>query len=221
MDSAGGLPDAVLLPIRLNTAALGGEDTPPLLRGLARTPVRRVADTTPAGPAGAALRDRIAGLSPHDREALLLDLVRTEAAKLLGHPGPAAVEPERAFNELGFDSLAAVDFRNRLTLTTGLRMPATLIFDQPSPVALARHLGTELVPDEAGTAGADDRIREALRSIPLGRLRDAGLLGSLLELAGVAGDRTTGADEIDDMNTDELISRAFEAVEFDAATREM
>ncbi|MCT2585127.1 type I polyketide synthase [Actinophytocola gossypii] len=232
LDTAGGLPDAVLLPIRLDQDALGGEDTPPLLRGLARTPVRRVADTTPAGPAGGGaggkLRDRLAELPPHDREPLLLDLVRTEAAKLLGHAGPAAVEPERAFNELGFDSLAAVGFRNKLTLLTGLTLPATLIFDYPNALVLARHLLAELVPDQAdgGTgeqaADTDERIRAALSSIPLARLRDAGLLHSLLDLAGITAEPTpdpaTDDSSIDDMDTEKLISRAFE---LDDATREM
>jgi acyl transferase domain-containing protein/acyl carrier protein len=213
MDTASELPDAVLLPIRLDVTALGGEDTPALLRGLDRTPSRRVADTTPAGPPGGVLRERLAGLSAHDRDALLLGLVRTEAAKLLGHAGPEAVEPERAFNELGFDSLAAVSLRNKLTVHTGLRLPATLLFDYPNAVVLAAHLGVELAP-EAAEPDAEVRIRAALRSIPLGRLRDAGLLDSLLGLAGLAADELEDTS-IDDMDTDKLISMAFEAVDLD------
>ncbi|MFC0599784.1 type I polyketide synthase [Streptomyces palmae] len=98
-------------------------------------------------------RDRLAGLSPAERHGELLDFVRTEVAVQLGHADPSTVEPDRPFRELGFDSLAAVGFRNRVTETTGLRLATTVVFDHPTAQALAEHLHQELFggPETTGT----------------------------------------------------------------------
>src|SRR5205823_4253153 len=116
----------------------GGGDVPELFRGLVRGPSRRAAAAATSGEP--ALRQRLAGLSQDERVAMLLDLVRSTAAAILGHPGPEAIEPDHAFNELGFDSLSAVEFRNGLSEAIGLRLPATLVFDYPTPLALAGFL---------------------------------------------------------------------------------
>ncbi|MER5363508.1 SDR family NAD(P)-dependent oxidoreductase, partial [Streptomyces sp. NPDC002785] len=94
-----------------------------------------------------------AAATEEDREALALDFVRTQVAVVLGHPGPESVEPGRAFRDLGFDSLTAVEIRNLLGSLTGLRLPATIIFDYPTPLVLAEFLQDELVGSRPVVAG--------------------------------------------------------------------
>ncbi|WP_255541347.1 acyl carrier protein, partial [Micromonospora sp. 4G55] len=121
--------------------------------------------------------------------------------------------PDRAFQELGFDSLSAVEFRNQLNTATGLRLPATLVFDHPNARVLAAELVTALAPAPADGL-PEDRVRAVLQGIPLSRLREAGLLDRLLELGGLAPtpDTATADDEagrsIDEMDADDLISMA-------------
>ncbi|WP_460625079.1 SDR family NAD(P)-dependent oxidoreductase, partial [Kitasatospora kifunensis] len=180
---------ANLVPIRVDTAALRArtDEIPALLRGLAPA-VRRAA--TAAVASTVTLAERLAGLTAAERHRTVLHLVRTEVAAVLGHASAEAVEPDRAFQELGFDSLAATELRNHLNTLTGLRLPATLAFDYPNAQTVTDHVTAELWP--AGTVGSgesavtgEDELREALRSIPTSRLRDAGLMDSLLELAEI------------------------------------
>jgi acyl carrier protein len=140
----------------------------------------------------------------------LVNLLRVQVAGVLGFDTPNAVNPERAFNEIGFDSLTALELRNGLNAATGLRLPATLVFDYPTPSALAKHLRTELAPDISGDTG-EEKVRQLLLNIPMTRLRDAGVLDTLLELAGVRPDSTEPSksaelvDSVDSMDASSLI----------------
>ncbi|MEU8875712.1 type I polyketide synthase, partial [Streptomyces javensis] len=149
-----GSNDALLVPLPLDMSALraqaGGGLLPPLFRGLVRAPARRAAESAAAAAAGAeALRERLGGLSEPEREEVLLELVCTQVAAVLGYPGPETVDPARSFSEVGFDSLTAVELRNRLNATTGVRLPATLVFDYPTPGALVEYLRGEILPEDA------------------------------------------------------------------------
>ncbi|HEY7143342.1 MAG TPA: SDR family NAD(P)-dependent oxidoreductase, partial [Streptosporangiaceae bacterium] len=127
----------------------GSAGTPSLLRELpeAATAAR------PAAPQGE-LAGKLAGWPQGEQLRVVTDLVRAEAAVVLGHATPEAVAPGRAFKDLGFDSLTAVELRNRLAALTGLRLPATLVFDHPTPQALARFVRAALAGEHADVAQA-------------------------------------------------------------------
>ncbi|MFD8984515.1 SDR family NAD(P)-dependent oxidoreductase, partial [Streptomyces sp. NPDC059564] len=154
-------------------------------------------DRGDAATAAADLVRRLSGHTPQDRHDLLLELVQKEAAAVLGYQRNDAVEPDRAFRDLGFDSLTAVELRNRIGTATGLRLPMTMVFDHPTPGALTDRLLGELLPEAADDGHPDDaRVRQALASIPPARLREAGLMDTLLDLAAGAsggGTRPDGA----------------------------
>ena len=121
---------------------------PPLLGSLLpSTPTRRQGS-------GSSLAKRLAAVPAPEREAFVLELVCSEVAAVLGHGSGAQVEPTKAFKELGFDSLAAVELRNRLQSATGLRLAATTVFDYPSPKALSEHLAAEASASGAAKAVA-------------------------------------------------------------------
>ncbi|MDT3400829.1 phosphopantetheine-binding protein, partial [Streptomyces sp. B1866] len=140
-DDALALDAALLVPVRLDLAALRTQARagllPALLRGLVRVPARR-AQT------GGSLAQRLAGVAEADRERVVLELVQAQVAAVLGHASAAAIGAERSFKDLGFDSLSAVELRNRLTQATDVRLPATLIFDHPNPAGVARLILTEV-----------------------------------------------------------------------------
>ncbi|MFF3227242.1 SDR family NAD(P)-dependent oxidoreductase, partial [Nocardia suismassiliense] len=123
-------------------------ELPPLLRGLIGKSDRAV------GHGAGALRRQLAGLSPDQQQDVLLKLVRGSAAMVLGHGSMDEIEEDRAFNELGFDSLTGVEFRNNLNSATGLQLPATLIFDYPTSRVVAEYLLTQLhdIPAEVNAA---------------------------------------------------------------------
>ncbi len=136
--------DAVLVPMMLDFGDLRQAPTvPPLLRGLVRGASRRAAKS--AAVVGSGLAQRLAALSESDRSDLVLEVVRAETAAVLGHSGADAVSAGQAFKDMGFDSLTAVELRNRLQAATSVRLPATLVFDYPNATVLARFLLSELL----------------------------------------------------------------------------
>lgn len=170
---------ALLVPMRLDLAQLhgGAGEVLPLLRGLIPPRAKR---SGPADNGGGTLTERLAGTDEEQRAAVLLDLVRTHAAAVLGLDSADAVEPGLGFHELGFDSLVAVELRNRLSTATGLRLPTTVIFANASAASLAGYLATALPGDGEPVAGGElrdhtpDRTFAAMagRAVTLDRLTD-------------------------------------------------
>ncbi|MFG2473210.1 beta-ketoacyl reductase, partial [Streptomyces canus] len=191
-------PSAYAVPARLSPAALRSrpaDELPPVLRGLVRTPVRRAAEAAAPGTATVPLADRLAALPPGEQEKVLVDLVRAEVAAVLGVT--EKVEARRGFKDLGFDSLTAVELRNRLNKATGLRLPATLAFDHPTPVAVAELVRERLFP-------AREQAPEA---------SDAPAASPMDEQPTVAASTPDiEADLIDDMDVDELVRLAQEGI---------
>uniref|UniRef100_A0AAU1IBX2 SDR family NAD(P)-dependent oxidoreductase n=1 Tax=Streptomyces sp. NBC_00180 TaxID=2903632 RepID=A0AAU1IBX2_9ACTN len=150
--------DRVLLaPVRLDLAVVAGlgESVPSLLRGMVRTSVRRSAGgRQPSAPSESpeALARRLGALPPAQRVRRLLELIRGHVAAVLGYASAEDLPVDASFRDLGFDSLTSVELRNRINGATGLQLPATLVFDQPTPAALAEHLGAEIAPNASGPA---------------------------------------------------------------------
>ena len=179
-DRSLGTDAALLAPVRLDLAALAAQARsgllPPLLRGLVRTPTRRAEAT-------GSLAERLVGVPDADRERVVLKLVQAQVSAVLGHASATAVDPDRSFGDAGFDSLSAVELRNRLTQVTGLRLPSTLVFDHPTAAAVTRLLLTEVAAATGGpSVDAElDRLSELLAGISTDeRQRVAGRLRTLL-----------------------------------------
>ncbi|MBW1600487.1 SDR family NAD(P)-dependent oxidoreductase, partial [Streptomyces sp. JJ38] len=192
-------PEPVLLPVRLDPRALrtaGPEALPAVLHGLlgARGPRTASAHSTVGATGG--LRERLAALPPAERSRVALDTVLAQVAAALGHSSPDTVPPTDAFRDLGFDSLMAVELRNSLNTVTGLRLPATLVFDHPSAVALADHLLAQY-----GLSADDD----AEPSLPATRAADdepIAIVGMACRYPGGVSSVDRGVDAISDFPTD-------------------
>ncbi|MBO4270727.1 type I polyketide synthase, partial [Microbispora triticiradicis] len=162
--AAGTAGTACVVPARVDFPALRSiaraGQLPPVLRSLVRTPARaqrwEQGRQEQGAPDSASWRRELAALAQADRPGRLVDLIRVKAALVLGHPESAAgaIDADGAFKELGFDSLTVVELRNRLAEVTGLRLPATLVFDYPTPAALAAHLLSELALDATPGTGS-------------------------------------------------------------------
>ncbi|MFI2352729.1 type I polyketide synthase [Streptomyces sp. NPDC019443] len=163
LDAALATGEPFLAPARLDMAALraAAGDVPHLLRSLARKLPRSSAGRPAPAAEAEQLGTRLAGLPQADRRQTVLDAVLSQAALVLGHASADAVDPDRGFLELGFDSLTAVELRNRLGTVTGTRLPATLLFDYPEPTGLADHLLGRLAPaveEQLGNGSVLDRL---------------------------------------------------------------
>ncbi|MHA6758797.1 type I polyketide synthase [Streptacidiphilus sp. PAMC 29251] len=147
-DAALDSPFATLAPAAIDTGARAAAEVAPVLRGLVRSRPAPAVTATAAVDEVAELLQRLEGKRKPEQERLLLVLVRSHAATVLGHPGPDAIRPEIGFMDAEFDSLGAIELRNRINAATGLRLPTTAVFDHPTPLALAAHLRERLVPED-------------------------------------------------------------------------
>ncbi|MDT8909782.1 type I polyketide synthase [Amycolatopsis sp. PS_44_ISF1] len=197
-DAALASGQAQLVPVKLDlrevrAGAKHGGAVPHLLRGLVRAGRQQAA--APAG-GDSALVQHLAGLAAAEQEAVLVDLVRDQAAAVLGHGGAEGVPAEMAFKDAGFDSLTSVELRNRLRDATGLKLPATLVFDHPTPVALARLLRTGLGVSEDALSLVQAKIEDIETLLSGLRLDESAKSGITLRLQGLVA-RCNGALEPD------------------------
>jgi candicidin polyketide synthase FscB len=244
LDLAVSRDEALLLPARLDVTGLRArmagsaqEAVPALWRGLVRSRPRSAAApaATDSGGAAGALRRQLTGLPGADQDQVLLDVVRAHVAAVLGHASPEAIEPARAFGDIGFDSLTAVELRNRLHAATGLRLPATLVFDYPSPLVLAGFLRAELTGKELlavspphAVATAEPVAIVAMGCRFPGGVRTPEELWELLVAGGDAiselpGDRGWGTEDLYDPDPDHAGTSytrqggfVYDAADFDA-----
>ncbi|MGV9317281.1 SDR family NAD(P)-dependent oxidoreductase, partial [Streptomyces sp. NPDC003691] len=154
--------EPVTFAARIDTGAFAAADgaapVPVVLRSLVRAdPAAATGYGARPGPAaadGPSLSERLAGLTEAEADDVVLELIREQVAVVLGHRGPEAVVADEAFKDLGFDSLTAVELRNRLTAATGLPLASTLVFDHPTPQVLAGHVRSRLAEAEARAGAA-------------------------------------------------------------------
>jgi acyl carrier protein len=171
----------------------------PLWRGLVQAPAVRQTGV----PAGVALREQLAGLPEERQVRVVLDLVRGQAAAVLGYGSADPVRPGAAFRDLGFDSLTSIELRNRLATMTGLRLPATLVFDHSTPHALAAWLRSAITEDGAASAPAVpvltqlDKLKSMLSRVTPDDIERARISARLEALLSEWNGRNNRADDDD------------------------
>ncbi|WP_211240667.1 type I polyketide synthase [Hamadaea tsunoensis] len=194
LDTALALPDARFVAARLDLRA-----EHPLL-GVRRT--RRSVASAAAAPDG--LAGRLAALAAPERTAYLLELVTGEVAAVLGHDDGTRMGPAQAFKDAGFDSLAAVELRNRLTAATGVRLPATLVFDHPTPAAIARlldgQIGAPAARPATGVLADLDRLERLLADPAGGPIADEAVRTRAAALLKTLSGRAAEKDAADDLS---------------------
>ncbi|MER5628463.1 SDR family NAD(P)-dependent oxidoreductase, partial [Streptosporangium sp. NPDC002544] len=207
---------AAVVGVRLDLSVLRTlPEVPPLMRGLVRVG-RRSAVSVSVGGDGELVR-RLAGLEQAEQVRLAVELVRAQAAVVLGHESVDAIRPGREFRELGFDSLTTVELRNRLNAVTGLRLSATIIFDYPTPASLAEHLLEEIAPGantvvELSLLADLDRFETVLSDTALDELARNGIATRLRHLLARVSESGTETSEIavagmlESASTEEILS---------------
>nr|WP_209469123.1 type I polyketide synthase [Streptomyces iranensis] len=186
-------------------------EVPALLRSLHRPIARRAAST------GDSSAQWLAALAPEERAKALLRMVCESAATVLGHADVGSIPVTAAFKDLGIDSLTAVELRNGLAKATGLRLPATLVFDYPTPVVVAARLDELFAPAEPEPHLHEQELRRALAGVSIAKFREAGVLDTLLRLASMEGLADPKPDSesddeafADEMDADALIKHVLE-----------
>ncbi|MER7057077.1 type I polyketide synthase, partial [Streptomyces sp. NPDC000351] len=215
-DAAVGTVDSLLVPVKLDlrgvrAGAAGGGAVPHLLRGL--VPAGRQQARAAAAQDGDLLR-RLSGLPGPEQEAMILDLVRTQAAVVLGHSGPESVKAETAFKDVGFDSLTSVELRNRMREVTGRKLPATLVFDHPTPLMLARFLRDELGIGDDVLSRVNTKIEDVESLLGAVSLDESMRTSIALRLQGLVArcngvveqtDGSTVAEKLESASADEVL----------------
>ncbi|MEE3650594.1 MULTISPECIES: type I polyketide synthase [unclassified Brenneria] len=227
IDAALTLPYAALTAAPLNPQMLrknsrSGSLHPLLERLAGPASARRASADNQKAPD---LRQSLAALEPAARLKQLQTAIAVNIAAILGLDDASRLAPEQSFKESGIDSLMALELRNRLATASGLRLPATLTYDYPTPAALAEYLdeqlfaGLDTASDPSATEEKEEaRIRDILAAIPLSRLRDTGLLDMLLQAGDDAASPAKNAENnrvksIQSASTDELVSLALSTKE--------
>ncbi|WP_280275902.1 type I polyketide synthase [Nocardia wallacei] len=203
----------LVVPARIDTAALAASGSVPAIARLVARSRRRASNQ------GSAQQSKLSALlhghNETEQERLILEFVRGQVAIVLGHDTPQTVPPEEPFKSLGFDSLSAVEFRNRLQTATALKIPATIVFDHPTPKALAHYLRTQITPQhttDTDTELSESDLRSLLSRLPIDIIRNSGIA----EIARGLADQHAGhgpaepsADKaIEDLDANELIDLA-------------
>jgi acyl transferase domain-containing protein len=192
--------EPLLVPVHLDLARMRrqgrGIDVPPLLRRLVPSAAPQATERTDSAQS---LGHSLLALPEAERRQAVLDLVCKHAAAVLGHDSATALQPDQKFRELGFDSLTGVELRNRIGAATGLRLPATLVFDHPSPIAIAGYLHERIVPDAATSTASLlaelDRFEAGLTTLLADREEQPAIAGRLRELVRKATDPRNGGAE--------------------------
>ncbi|MFJ2115913.1 phosphopantetheine-binding protein [Streptomyces sp. NPDC087850] len=219
LDTALGAEYPWLIPVGLDLGVIraqAGLGVAPLFRGLVRAPLRRTHVDNAASSAPDEFRKQLAVASAPDRERMVLDLVRDRTAVVLGFGGRDEVGVDSGFTSMGVDSLAGVDLRNRLSSATGLRLPTTLIFDYPTPAALARYLHTHLDDDQVdirSVLAELDRLEATLAQMQAGDVGHMKIASRLQDLVGQwhgTGGATSGEvvaeTDLEEATADEIFS---------------